>query len=132
LKDSPHLKDQIKRSKEKTIHVMQLSSDESMQYAQAKYRELVGKIESLRTQIATLEMDLRSIDEALRKLEKIKNDTEVYERAGHVFIKRNKEELVEDLKSRKELTETLLERYKKEESETRKELKQLLESLGLV
>ncbi len=111
---------------------MQLSSDESMQYAQAKYRELVSKIESIRTQIATLEMDLRSIDEALRKLEKIKNDAEVYERAGHVFIKRNKEELVEDLKSRKELTETLLDRYKKEESETRKELKQLLESLGLV
>jgi prefoldin beta subunit len=111
---------------------MQLTSDENMQYAQAKYRELVGKIESLRTQITTLELDLRSIDEALRKLEKIESDTEVYERAGHVFIKRNKEELIADLRSRKELTETLLEKYKKEESEARKELKQLLENLGLV
>lgn len=102
-----------------------------MQYAQAKYRELVSKIESLRTQIATLELDLRSMEEALRKLEKIGGDTEVYERAGHVFIKRDKEELVEDLKSRKELTKTLLEKYKKEELEARKELKQLLENLGL-
>ncbi|RLG42135.1 MAG: hypothetical protein DRO05_02065 [Thermoproteota archaeon] len=102
-----------------------------MQYAQAKYRELVSKIESLRTQIATLELDLRSMEEALRKLEKIEGDTEVYERAGHVFIKRDKEELVEDLKSRKELTKTLLEKYKKEELEARKELKQLLENLGL-
>ncbi len=121
----------LKESNHQGYHVMKLASDESMQYAQAKYRELVGKIESLRTQIATLELDLRSIDEALRKLEKIESDTEVYERAGHVFIKRNKEELIADLRSRKELTETLLERYKKEELETRKELKQLLENLGL-
>lgn len=108
-----------------------MATDEDVKYAQAKYRELLSRIRTLRTQMGVLELELRSIKEALRKLEKLDGDSEVYERAGHIFVRRQRGELAEDLESKRQLTSSMIEKYRKEEKESRLELKQLLESLGI-
>ena len=104
-------------------------AEEDLRYAQAKYRELTNKIEALRSQISLLDAELRSIDEALKKLEGMPEGSAVYERAGLIFVRRSREEVIEDLKGRREAISTILDKYRREEQEARQELKQLLDCL---
>jgi chaperonin cofactor prefoldin len=100
-----------------------------MSYVEAKYRELLEEIESTRLRIAEFTAELQGIEEALSRLENLPDDAALYERAGHIYVRRTKEETLIDLKARRNMLSSMIEELKKKESRARTELKQLVESV---
>ncbi|MGY0288396.1 MAG: hypothetical protein DSO07_02365 [Thermoproteota archaeon] len=100
-----------------------------MSYVEAKYRELLEEIESTRLRIAEFTAELQGIEEALSRLENLPDDAVLYERAGHIYVRRTKEETLIDLKARRNMLSSLIEELKKKENRARTELKQLVESV---
>jgi chaperonin cofactor prefoldin len=100
-----------------------------MSYVEAKYRELLEEIESTRLRIAEFTAELQGIEEALSRLENLPDDAVLYERAGHIYVRRTKEETLIDLKARGNMLSSLIEELKKKENRARTELKQLVESV---
>ncbi len=100
-----------------------------MSYVEAKYRELLEEIESTRLRIAEFTAELQGIEEALSRLENLPDDAILYERAGHIYIRRTKEETLISLKARRDMLSSLIEELKKKENRAKTELKQLIESV---
>lgn len=105
-------------------------SREETGYAEARYRQLLERLELLRNQIATLTASLQSMRQALQRLEKLENVETVYERAGHILVPRRRDEALEELRLNVEATESVLKKYQEEEREVRTELRQLIEGLS--
>jgi len=105
-------------------------SEREADYVEARYRQLLEKLEVLRSQIAALTASIQSTKQALQRLEKLENVETVYERAGHILIPRSRDEALEELKLSMEASESILKKYQEEEREVRAELKQLIEGLG--
>ncbi|MGB9631448.1 MAG: prefoldin subunit [Candidatus Methanodesulfokora sp.] len=100
-----------------------------MSYVEAKYRELLEEIESTRLRIAEFTAELQGIEEALSRLENLPDDAILYERAGHIYVRRTKEETLISLKARRDMLSSLIEELKKKENRAKTELKQLIESV---
>ncbi len=94
-----------------------------------KYRELLEKIENARIQLATFTSELKSIEDAVKRIEDLPEDAVLYEKAGHVFIRRNKEEVLLDLKAQREALTALIEQLKDQRRKAEMELRQLVESV---
>ncbi len=103
--------------------------EEDYAYVEARYRELLERIESLRTQISILRAEISSMEGALKRLEELDGVEVVYERAGHVFIPRSREDALSDLKDNLQAMRGFLERLEREDKEVRAELSRLVESL---
>ncbi len=104
-------------------------SEREPDYVEARYRQLLEKLELLRSQIAALTATIQSAKQAIQRLERLENVDTVYERAGHILIPRSREEALGELKLSVEASESVLKRYQEEEREVRAELKQLIEGL---
>lgn len=107
-----------------------LLSEEGREYVEARYRQLLERLETLRSQIATLTATVQSARQALQRLEKLEGVETVYERAGHILIPRTRDEALEELKLSVQASESVLKKYQEEEREVRAELRQLIEGLS--
>ncbi len=105
-------------------------SEEGREYVEARYRQLLERLETLRSQIATLTATVQSARQALQRLEKLEGVETVYERAGHILIPRTRDEALEELKLSVQASESVLKKYQEEEREVRAELRQLIEGLS--
>ncbi len=102
---------------------MVMSSEE---FLQAKAEELLNELNQVVTQISTLKTELASVEEALKRLEKLDVE-EVFERVGVVYIKRDRESVIVELKATKEALESTIGSLEKREKDLRDTLNRMLQ-----
>jgi len=99
------------------------------EFVEAKYRELLRKLEDLRMRIAMLRAEVQSTERALKRLEELEGVEEVYEMAGHILIKRKREEVLEELRLNLDGMRSVLKGLEEERKKTEEELNRLIESV---
>lgn len=95
-------------------------------FLQAKAEELLNELNQVVTQLSTLKVELASVDEALRRLEKLEDVEEVFERVGVVYVKRDKESVVLELKATREALEATIKSLEGKEKDLRETLNRML------
>ena len=98
----------------------------SEEFLQAKAEELLNELNQVVTQISTLKTELASVEEALKRLEKLDAE-EVFERVGVVYIKRDRESVIVELKATKEALESTIGSLEKREKDLRDTLNRMLQ-----
>ena len=76
-----------------------------------------------------LDAELNETDKALAELEKETDETPVYKSVGSILVKSNRQNLLTELKERKELLTTRVTVLGKQEERTRERLKDAQEKL---
>ena len=99
----------------------------SEDFLQAKAEELLNELNQVVTQISTLKAELASVEEALKRLEKLSDVEEVFERVGVVYVKRDRESVMVELKATKEALESTIGSLEKREKDLRETLNRMLQ-----
>ncbi len=100
----------------------------SEEFIQTKAEELLNQLNQVVTQLTNLKAEHDSINEALSRLEKLENIKEVFERVGVVYVKRDREPVIVELKAVKEALETTIQSLEKKERDIRETLNRMLQS----
>jgi prefoldin beta subunit len=94
-----------------------------------RLQQLQQTLQSVVTQKQQLELELSETDKALVELEKLTDETPVYKSVGSILVKSNRQNLMAELKERKELLTTRVTVLGKQEERTRERLKEVQEKL---
>jgi prefoldin beta subunit len=89
-----------------------------------RLQQLQQTLQSVATQKQQLEAELSETDKALAELEKATDETPVYKSVGSILVKSNRQNLLTELKERKELLTTRVTVLGKQEDRTRERLKE--------
>jgi prefoldin beta subunit len=92
-------------------------------------QQLQQTLQSVVTQKQQLELELSETDKALSELEKTTDDVPVYKSVGSILVKSNRQNLLVELKERKDLLTTRVTVLGKQEERTRERLKEVQEKL---
>lgn len=95
----------------------------------ARLQQLQQTLQSVVTQKQQLELELNETDKALTELDKSTDETPVYKSVGSILVKSNRQNLLTELKERKELLTTRVTVLGKQEERTRERLKEVQEKL---
>ncbi len=96
-----------------------MSSDE---YLQAKAEEILAELNQVLVQLATLRAEYNSVNEAIRRLEGLPEADEIFERVGVLYIRRDRDSVLLDLKATKETLEATIKSLEKKERDLRETL----------
>ncbi len=99
----------------------------SEEFLQAKAEELLNELNQVVTQMSALKTELASVEEALKRLEKLEGVDEVFERVGVVYVRRDRESVIIELKATKEALETTIKSLEKRERDLRETLNRMLQ-----
>ncbi|MCD6348242.1 MAG: prefoldin subunit [Candidatus Korarchaeota archaeon] len=99
----------------------------SEDFLQAKAEELLNELNQVATQLASLKAEYSSIEEALNRLEKLGDVDEVFERIGVIYVKRDRESVIVELKATKEALEATIKSLEKKERDLRETLNRMLQ-----
>ncbi len=99
----------------------------SEDFVQAKAEELLNQLNQVVAQLANLRAEHDSINEALSRLEKLEDVKEVFERVGVVYVKRDRESVLVELKAVKETLEMTIQNLEKKEKDIRETLNRMLQ-----
>ncbi|ACB08163.1 hypothetical protein D9Q81_05035 [Candidatus Korarchaeum cryptofilum] len=102
-----------------------MSSDE---YLQAKAEEILAELNQVLVQLATLRAEYNSVDEAIRRLERLPEADEIFERVGVLYIRRDRDSVLLDLKATKETLEATIKSLEKKERDLRETLSRVASS----
>ncbi len=102
-----------------------MSSDE---YLQAKAEEILAELNQVLVQLATLRAEYNSVSEAIRRLEGLPEVDEIFERVGVLYIRRDRESVLLDLKATKETLEATIKSLEKKERDLRETLSRVASS----
>lgn len=102
-----------------------MSSDD---YLQAKAEEILAELNQVLVQLASLRSEYSSIDEAMRRLERLPNASEVFEKVGVLYIRRDRESVLLDLKATKEALEAAIRSLERKERDLRETLNRIANS----
>jgi prefoldin beta subunit len=94
-----------------------------------RFQQLQNTMQQLVLQKQRLELELNESDRALKTLEDISNDVNVYKSAGAIMVVRKKEDVVKELNERREFLEMRSKVLAKQENNTRERLTQIQENL---
>jgi prefoldin beta subunit len=94
-----------------------------------RLQQLQQTMQSVVTQKQQLELELSETDKALGELEKATDETPIYKSVGSILVKSNRQNLLTELKERKELLTTRVTVLGKQEERTRERLKEVQEKL---
>ncbi|MGD0176928.1 MAG: prefoldin subunit beta [Candidatus Bathyarchaeia archaeon] len=94
-----------------------------------RLQQLQQTLQSVAAQKQQLEMELNETDKAIAELEKSTDETPVYKSVGSILVKSNRQNLLTELKERKELLTTRVTVLGKQEERTRERLKEAQEKL---
>jgi prefoldin beta subunit len=94
-----------------------------------RLQQLQQTLQSVVTQKQQLELELNETDKALSELEKSTDETPVYKSVGSILVKSDRQNLLGELKERKELLTTRVTVLGKQEERTRERLKEVQEKL---
>lgn len=96
-----------------------------------RFQQLQQTLNAILVEKQRLEMELVEVKSALEELQKVSDDATVYKAVGPVLVQTSKQQIVEELTERKELTETRLKLLEKQEQRTREQLESLQKELRL-
>ena len=94
-----------------------------------RFQQLQQTLQSESAQKQQLDAELNETDKALAELEKSTDETPVYKSVGSILVKSNRQNLLTELKERKELLTTRVTVLGKQEERTRERLKEAQEKL---
>jgi len=94
-----------------------------------RLQQLQQTLQSVSAQKQQLELELNETDKALVELEKSTDETPVYKSVGSILVKSNRQNLMTELKERKELLTTRVTVLGKQEDRTKDRLKEVQEKL---
>ena len=94
-----------------------------------RLQQLQQTLQSVASQKQQLDAELNETDKALAELEKSTDETPVYKSVGSILVKSNRQNLLTELKERKELLTTRVTVLGKQEERTRERLKEAQEKL---
>ncbi len=94
-----------------------------------RLQQLQQTLQSVVAQKQQLDLELSETDKALAELEKSTDETPVYKSVGSILVKSNRQNLLTELKERKELLTTRVTVLGKQEDRTRERLKEVQEKL---
>lgn len=94
-----------------------------------RLQQLQQTLQSVASQKQQLDAELNETDKALAELEKSTDATPVYKSVGAILVKSNRQNLLTELKERKELLTTRVTVLGKQEERTRERLKEAQEKL---
>ena len=94
-----------------------------------RLQQLQQTLQSVASQKQQLELELNETDKAIVELEKSTDETPVYKSVGSILVKSNRQNLLTELKERKELLTTRVTVLGKQEDRTRERLKEAQEKL---
>ena len=103
-------------------------SDET--FLQAKVEEILSELNQIIMQLSSLRTERAGVEEALKRLEKLEGVEEVFERVGVVYLKRDRDSVLTDLKATKEALDATIEALEKRERDLRETLNRMLGSEG--
>ena len=95
-----------------------------------RLQQLQQTLEAVVSQKQQLELERSEIDSALAELEKMVDDAVIYKSVGSLLVKSEKKKTIDELRERKELTETritVLTRQQTRAEERAKELQQIIQ-----
>lgn len=94
-----------------------------------RLQQLQNTMQQLVLQKQRLEIEMSESDRALKTLEDVSSDAKVYKSAGAILVEKDKENVVKELKDRREFLEMRSKVLSKQEGNTRERLTKLQESL---
>lgn len=96
-----------------------------------EFQKMEKQLQEVSLRRVQIEGQLNDIKNALTELEKV-SEGEIYKLVGGILIKTNKEDAMNDLKTRRDLLEKALHRYSEDEKSLRDKLTRLGKKLSQV
>lgn len=96
-----------------------------------RFQQLQQTLNAILVEKQRLELELVEVKSALEELQKVSDDAAIYKAVGPVLVQTSKQQIVEELTERKELTETRLKLLEKQEQRTREQLESLQKELRM-
>ncbi|MEM3897168.1 MAG: prefoldin subunit beta [Nitrososphaerota archaeon] len=96
-----------------------------------RFQQLQQTLNAILVEKQRLELELVEVKNALEELQKVSDDAAIYKAVGPVLVQTSKQQIVEELTERKELTETRLKLLEKQEQRTREQLESLQKELRM-
>ncbi len=90
-----------------------------------KYVKLRDTLAAVTQERVTLEGALSEIDDVMEKLDRLSSDVELYKIVGYVMVKSTRDDIVNELKNRKEDLELRLKAIKSQEEYLKREVDRL-------
>jgi prefoldin beta subunit len=94
-----------------------------------RLQNLQNTLQQLLVQKQRVEMEMVESDKALETLKQVTSDSKVYKSVGAVLVERPKEDVVKELKDRKEFLEMRVKIIIKQEEKTREKMTTIQETL---
>jgi prefoldin beta subunit len=94
-----------------------------------RLQQLQQTLQAVVTQKQQLELEKAEIEKASSELEKSTEGTPVYKNVGNILIKSERQKLLDELKEKRELTETRVTVLSKQEERTKTRLTELQQKL---
>ena len=88
-----------------------------------RYQQLQQTLQAILARKQQLSLELMEVENALKALEEIDDDTPVYKSIGALLIRSEKAKLVQELEDRKTVIQLHLERLESQEKRAQEELK---------
>ncbi len=101
----------------------------SVQEKLTRLQQLQDTMQQLALQKQRLDIELNESERALKTLEGVPSDAKVYKSAGSILVEKKKDDVVKELKERREFLEMRSKVLAKQEGTTRERLTSLQESL---
>lgn len=101
----------------------------SIQEKLTRLQQLQNTMQQLILQKQRLDLELSESEQALKTLEDVSSDAKVYKSAGAILVEKKKDDVVRELKERREFLEMRSKVLAKQEGNTRERLTSLQESL---
>lgn len=87
-----------------------------------QFQAIQQQVQTISSQRVQMEIQLNEVERATEELEKLKKDAEVYKNIGTLFIKKDKDEVTEELKDKKETFAIMLKKFQKQEKDLQAKL----------
>ncbi len=101
----------------------------SIQEKLTRLQQLQNTMQQLILQKQRLDLELSESERALKTLEDVSSNAKVYKSAGAILVEKKKDDVVKELKERREFLEMRSKVLAKQEGNTRERLTSLQESL---
>ncbi|MHA1145894.1 MAG: prefoldin subunit beta [Candidatus Helarchaeota archaeon] len=101
----------------------------NVQHQIQQFQQIQQRYELLVQQRQQLELTARDVDMALEKLEKTADDMAVYKSIGAIMVQVKKDELIVELKDKKETYEMRLKTLEKQEERAKSQLDEMREKI---
>ena len=91
----------------------------------AQLQQVQQQLQMVVTQKAQLENSIKEVEDAIKEVEKAKDDDPIFKAVGTVLVKTKKEEILKELKEKKETFEIRIKTLTRQEEKLKERLQEL-------